>query len=233
MTRRRVLSAVLAVAAAVVTGLAVAVVVRDDADPGPATSPDSAPTASAVPSPSPSPDRTPQSRQSPQSPPSPPSPQRPEPAEPTASDPFPPGSLETVSVGPAVTRPPVPLDEPASFGNGLVARLTGLEAVQGEARGPGEIAGPALRVVVELRNTGGRAVSLERSVVTVSHGREPAPGVSLSGPGVRPLAGSLRAGDSATGSYVFGIPEDDRAHIQVTISVDASRPTVLFEGSAP
>ena len=69
--------------------------------------------------------------------------------------------------------PPVALDEPAFFGNGVVARVTSLEAVQGEARGPGEIAGPALRVVVEIRNTSERAVSLARSVVIVSYGREP------------------------------------------------------------
>jgi hypothetical protein len=210
-------AAALAGAAIVVAGLVVLVMGRDP-DPEPANPTGSSPEASAVPSPSPTGAGTPTRPQSP---------------DPVASDTPTPGAPETVTVEPAVTKPPVALDEPASFGSGLVARVTGLEAVQGEATGPGETAGPALRVMVEIRNTSGRAVSLARSIVMVSYGREPAPGVALSGPGVRPLAGSVGAGGSATGSYVFGVPEDERDNIQVSISVDAAQPTVLFEGSAP
>jgi hypothetical protein len=217
MARRGWPYAAVAGAAVVVAGLVVLVVGRDP-DPEPANPTGSSPEVSAVPSPSPTGAATPTKAQSP---------------DPASSDTLSPRSPATVTVEPAVTKPPVALDEPASFGSGLVARVTGLEAVQGEARGPGETAGPALRVVVEIRNTSGRAVSLARAIVTVSYGREPAPGVALSGPGVRPLAGSVDAGGSATGSYVFGVPEDERTNIQVSISVDAAQPTVLFEGSAP
>jgi hypothetical protein len=155
------------------------------------------------------------------------------PTEPVPSDSTPPGSLETVPVDPAETKPAVGLDAPSSFARGLVARVTDIEAVEGEARGPGEIAGPALRVSVEIRNNTGRAESLAGSVVTVAYGRDPAPGVALSGPGVRPLAGSVPAGGAATGRYVVGVPLDQRDRIQVTISLRASLPTVAFEGSAP
>ncbi|MDQ4054736.1 MAG: hypothetical protein M3237_18860 [Actinomycetota bacterium] len=216
MARRGWLYAALAGAVVVAAGLVLMVVVRDP-DPQPATSTASSPEASTLPSPSPTGGGTPT---------------HPQPSRSAASDALTPGSPETVTVEPAVTKPPVALDEPASFGSGLVARVTGLEAVRGEATGPGETAGPALRVVVEIRNTSGRAVSLARSIVTVSYGRDPAPGVALSGPGVRPLAGSVGAGGSATGSYVFGVPEDERDKIQVSISVDAAQPTVIFEGSA-
>jgi hypothetical protein len=223
--RRRWLFAALALAGIVVTVLFVRVVARD---PEPSASTDSSPQTSAAPSPSPS-AKAPAREDEPSGGEAPTQPQEPAPA---GSDTFTPGSLAPVPVEPAGTMPPVDLDEPASFGGGLVARVTSLEAVQGEARGPGETAGPALRVVVELRNSGGRAVSLARSIVTLSYGREPAPGVTLSGPGARPLAGSVSAGGSATGSYVFGVPKDSRDHIQVSISVRASRPTVLFEGAA-
>jgi hypothetical protein len=236
--RRRWLPATAAVGVVVVATLVVVGLVRDP-DPVPAGS--SAPETSTAPSPSPSAGETSASRsaapattadgtggETGETHPSPP--QSPDSA---AGDPFTPGSLAPVPVEPAVTLPPVPLDEPASFGSGLVARVTGLEAVQGEARGPGETAGPALRLVVAIRNSGGRAVSLASAVVSVSYGPDLAPAAGLSGPGVRPLAGSVPPGGSATGSYVFGVPGDDRADIQVSISLRASRPTVLFEGSAP
>jgi hypothetical protein len=233
--RRRWLPATLAVGVVVVTTLVVVGLVRDP-DPVPAGS--SSPETSTAPSPSPSAGETPASRttapatadETGQTPTHPSAPQSPDSA---AGDPFTPGSLAPVPVEPAVTQPPVPLDETASFGNGLVARVTGLAAVQGEARGPGETAGPALRLVVAIRNSGGRAVSLANAVVSVSYGPDLAPAAGLSGPGVRPLAGSVPPGGSATGSYVFGVPEDDRADIQVSISLRASRPTVLLEGSAP
>jgi hypothetical protein len=153
--------------------------------------------------------------------------------EPVPSESLSPGSRETVPVEPAETKPAVALDATSSFSRGLVARVTDIEAVNGEARGPGEVAGPALRVAVEIRNDTGRAESLAGTVVTVAYGRDPAPGVSLSGPGVRPLAGSVPAGGAATGRYVFGVPLDQRDKIQVTISLRASLPTVVFEGSAP
>lgn len=207
-TRRKAWLAAVIAAAVLVAGVVVWMAARDS-DPGSTASGGSSPDQPSAPT----------------------DPEQTTPTDSAPSESIPPGSLETVPVEPAETKPAVALDAPSSIARGLVARVTDIEAVEGEARGPGEIAGPALRVSVEIRNDTRRAESLAGSVVTVAYGRDPAPGVALSGPGVRPLAGSVPAGGAATGRYVVGVPLDQRDRIQVTISLRASLPTVVFQGS--
>ncbi|MDQ2624139.1 MAG: hypothetical protein M3Y20_03150, partial [Actinomycetota bacterium] len=48
--------------------------------------------------------------------------------------------------------PPVGLDEPADYGNDVTVTLDELERVDGEAAGPGEVAGPAVLVSITLHN---------------------------------------------------------------------------------
>lgn len=170
-------------------------------------------------------------------------------ASPSATDPSPSGSA---SPGPSAaatepgdpatvpgggfdpsTEPAVGLDDPAAFESGVTARLDELEAVQGEAQGPGEVSGPAVRVTIELTNGTGAAIALDRTVINVYGGPEQTPGSPLSGPGVDEFSGSLAAGGSATGVYVFALPLDQRDPLQVTVSYDPEDVTVLFEGPGP
>jgi hypothetical protein len=140
-----------------------------------------------------------------------------------------PGSGETVPVEPVRTRAPVPLDATGDFGTGLRVRLTSIKAVDGEARGPGEIAGPALRVAVAARNAGDAAIPLEHVVVFMSYGADWTPASDLS-TGSRPLGGTLAAGGQGTGVYVFSVPPDQRDDIRVEISYTGEAPTVAFQG---
>ncbi|WP_155859325.1 hypothetical protein [Cellulomonas sp. KRMCY2] len=133
---------------------------------------------------------------------------------------------------PETTMPPVALDETASFGTGVTARLTAVESVDGEADGPGEVAGPAVRITVEITNDTAEALDLHKVVVDVAAGADLAPGEPLSGPGVRWLDGTLEPGGVATGVYVFAVPADRRDLVHVKVSYDPVQPTVLFEGPA-
>ena len=128
------------------------------------------------------------------------------------------------------TAPPVDLEDPAEIGT-VTARLVRIEAIEGEADGPGEIAGPALRVTVELTNGGDTEVDLTGVVVNLYHGPGSAPAEMLAGSGSSWLEGRLAAGASAAGVYVFTVPADDRDPVQVTIFVTPDEPTVLFEGA--
>lgn len=157
---------------------------------------------------------------------------------PTAPAPGEPGGGATDDADPAapytpVTEPAVALDQPATFASGVVAELTKVESVDGEAQGPGEVAGPAVRVTVRLTNGTEAAVPLAGAVVNVYAGQDLAPGEPLSGPGGKPFTGTVQPGATATGVYVFNVPADQRDRLQVTVSHDPTVTTVLFEGAGP
>lgn len=150
---------------------------------------------------------------------------------PTETPVLPPSSTDAPTAPvPETTSPPVALDETASFGTGVTARLTAVESVDGEASGVGEVAGPAVRVTVELHNGTSEALALNKVIVDVFAGADLAPGEPLSGPGIRWFEGTLEPGGDATGVYVFGVPADRRDQVQVKVSYDPLAPTVLFEG---
>lgn len=140
------------------------------------------------------------------------------------------GEGKVVPVEPVTVRPPVGLDATGDFGTGLTVRLAALEPVAGVARAPGEIAGPALAVTVEAENDSTAPVSLDDVVVFLSYGPERIPATDL-GEGSTPLGGSLGAGSSTSGTYVFAVPDDGRADLRVEISYTGEAPTVAFSGS--
>ena len=147
--------------------------------------------------------------------------------------PFEPGSLETVPVETVVTAPPVAIDEEADAGTGMTFRLERLEAVQGEATGPGEIAGPAVRVTVVASNDSSAPVLMEGVVVDLTYGPDKTSAAPLSGPGVVRFEGEVAPGASVTAVYVFDVPLDQRAAVSVLVSYLASVSPVVFEGPAP
>lgn len=143
-----------------------------------------------------------------------------------------PGTGATEDVGRVRVKPPVALDEPGDFDTGVTVALADIEAVQGVARARGEIDGPALKVTVEVRNGSGDPVSLDGLVVALSSGPDRTP-ASAFVDGSSPMVGELAAGSSATGDYVFAVPEDERDDVRVEISYTGTAPTVAFAGSLP
>jgi hypothetical protein len=133
-------------------------------------------------------------------------------------------------VEPVRTKDPVPLDESADFGTGLSIELTKIQSVKGEAKMPGEIAGPALKVTLRATNDSKKSVSLDTVVVAVSYGEDRTPAIELSD-GRRPLKGNLKAGDAKNGVYVYNVPTDQRDDVRVEVSYTGEAPTVAFEGS--
>ena len=143
-----------------------------------------------------------------------------------------PGSLDPVPVAEPSRAPAVSLDAIGDFGTGLTLRIVDIAAVEGVARGPGEISGPALRLTMEARNSSRRPVSLEGMVVALDHGATKTPAATLSEPGGDPFVGQVAPGGTARASYVFAIPEGARDRVRVTTSYTGSAPTVIFRGDA-
>lgn len=140
------------------------------------------------------------------------------------------GSGNTVSVEPVKTKDPVPLDDEGDFGTGLKIELTRIQSVKGEAKVPGEIAGPALKVTLRATNDSKKGISLDAVVVALSYGDDRSPAGQLSDGG-KPLRGKLGGGDEKTGVYVYNVPTDQRDDVRVEVSYTGEAPTVAFEGS--
>lgn len=136
--------------------------------------------------------------------------------------------------GAASTRPPAPVHKPQAVKRGLTAKVDRLEAVSGTASGPGEVAGPAVRVSLTLQNqSDDHTVDLSNTVVNCYYGSDRTPASALSGPGARALPTRLAAGKSGTGQFVFSVPADQRNEVLVTVDYSVDTPVVAFRGKAP
>jgi hypothetical protein len=208
----------LAVGATVVVAIVLLVVVasgvarQDDASPG--TTNSAAPTSGDEPSSGPTP--TPPVVSDP----------------PAGEDPTPPAGGSTGPTPPPA-QAPVALTEPAAPVPGVTFSIGKLEAVDGVANGPGEVAGPALRFAATVRNDTAEPVSLRSTVINMFAGAESTPMTEVGEPGGVPLPETVAAGESATGVFVFTVPDEFRDRIQISVDYLADAPVVLFEGEAP
>lgn len=128
----------------------------------------------------------------------------------------------------------VPLDAPATTDTGLVARVGAVEQVAGEAAGPGQVAGPAVRFTVTLENPSGAAAPLVGAVVNAYFGPERTPGIELAGPGASPFRAEVPPGGTATATYVFlRPPVDQPLVVELFAAAGGSAVTWSGEVAAP
>jgi hypothetical protein len=151
----------------------------------------------------------------------PPPPPTPEPTGPTE---------DAAALPPSLA--PVALTEEAAVGNGVTATVEDLEAVQGSAQGPGQVAGPAVRVTVRIVNGTGAPVSLDAVAVDVTSGPGATPASPLEDATAAPFSGTVRPGDAAVGVYVFTVPADQRDAVTVAVGYQAGAPYLVFTGPA-
>jgi hypothetical protein len=128
--------------------------------------------------------------------------------------------------------PEVALTAPAAAGNGVVATLPRIEAIEGEATGPGNVNGPALRVTVRIENGTGQPIALDGVATNLYYGADRTPAAPLDDASVQPFAGTLAAGSSAQAVYVFTVPTDVRDSVTVEVGYEAGAPLLLFTGPA-
>jgi hypothetical protein len=144
------------------------------------------------------------------------------------------GSIhETVEVDPdvaaAAVADPVPIDATADFGNGVTARLAGVEGVEAEAHLPGEFSGPAVALTIEVVNGSDDTISLATVTADLTFdGRSAYPVVD---PERSPFSGELAPGDTAAGSYVFTLDPAERDDVALRLAYSTEAPTVIFAGS--
>ncbi len=124
------------------------------------------------------------------------------------------------------------LDSQAETSPGVTASVVSVEAVSGEARGPGEVAGPAIRVTIDVKNGSGKAIRTELGLINVYYGKDSSPAGMLSGPGTVPFPDQIPPGGSGRGTSVFNVPVADRGLIEIEFSYSTDAAIVIFKGSA-
>lgn len=143
-----------------------------------------------------------------------------------------PGNIHQTIAGRAIqTKAPVALTRVASFGTGISVRLVSATAITAKAHGPGEIGGPAVELTLRFANSGSRPVSLGSVVVNV-YDSDKDPTSTIAGPPAHPVSGTLAAGHTAVGRYVFTIARGKRKPITISVSYSAAAPVVLIVGNA-
>jgi hypothetical protein len=115
---------------------------------------------------------------------------------------------------------------------GVTASVVRVEAVSGEAKGPGEISGPALRVTIDVKNGSDKPIRTELGLINLYYGKDRSPAGTLSGPGATPFPTEIPAGASGSGTSVFNVPRNERGHIEVEFSYSTDAPVVIFSGAA-
>jgi hypothetical protein len=115
----------------------------------------------------------------------------------------------------------------ATLAGGLTAKLQ-VEDVKATAVRAGEVAGSALKVRVQLTNPGGTDVSLAQVAVNAYYGAKSLPATELSD-GAQPLLGTLKAGETRTGVYLFSVPADQTGAAVITVADAAGTPITVFK----
>lgn len=138
---------------------------------------------------------------------------------------------ETVAPREETVQPPVDLTASAVLAE-LAVTLPSIVATEAVAVGPGEIGGPGVAVEISLENRSEQPVPLDGvSVVLVDAAGQVTPMITT-GDEVRPVTGSLEPGATATGVYVFTLPESARSTVTITVSDAGTATSVVFTGSA-
>lgn len=153
-------------------------------------------------------------------------------ADSTAASPASGSSAVPPASAPLPELPPVDITADSERDGGVVVSLPLFESIAGEAKLPGEVAGAAIRVTIEVRNDSSAPVSLDTVVVNGYSGPDRLPLESLTSPGGRPFAGSVAPGATASAVYLFAVDSSDRSDVTITVDLQAGTPASVFRGDA-
>ncbi|HEY3408408.1 MAG TPA: DUF4352 domain-containing protein [Propionicimonas sp.] len=142
-----------------------------------------------------------------------------------------PGKIDqTVAPQKQETAKPVDLDKTQKAG-AIAVSLKSIKSTKVTGHGPGEISGPALVVTVVVMNGSKSSVNVDSAIVTLIDSKGNV-GTPMTESPARPFTGSVAAGDSATGVYVFQIGTKVRNPIRVSVTYSTEHTTALFVGNA-
>jgi hypothetical protein len=148
----------------------------------------------------------------------------PAPGSPTAAPA--PGSADELP--PAL--PQVELTDTASVGDGVSVEVATIERFEGEAVGPGNVSGPAVRVTVRITNDTAEPLDVDSVSVNVGLGPDVTPAPPLDDVSRAPFSGTVAPGGTAEGRYVFRLPPGAQDPAVVEVGYRPGAPLALFVG---
>lgn len=125
----------------------------------------------------------------------------------------------------------IAIESAALPSEGIQARLSLIESVEGEAVIPGEVGGPALRVTLDVTNATGEPFSTPAVVVNLYTGEGLSPAGPVLNPGGSPFPEKIPPGGSARGVYLFTVPSQERKNVTVEVDLAVGTPIVVFQGT--
>lgn len=111
--------------------------------------------------------------------------------------------------------------------------ISRVEAITGKGHIPGEISGPALRVSLTATNETARKIAVNTTVANLYYGAGRTPASPLIKSGAKPFPASIKPGQRATGVFVFTVPKNDRAKLQLEVVLGQRFRVVNFTGACP
>lgn len=147
---------------------------------------------------------------------------------------FPTPTPGTTDIEPTDTAPvEVDIDEVAPVVSGVDAEVVSMTAFESTSEQPGDLAGPALTVVVRVTNSTDAPLDLGGASVNLASGADASPAPPLGDIVATGLPSTIAAGASAEGEFSFSIPVDAREDVTITLDLLNGAPSVVFRGAAP
>lgn len=124
------------------------------------------------------------------------------------------------------TLPAVEAGDKVEVEQGVLIEVPSVTNVQVEATGPGDIAGPGIRVVVRVTNNSATdAVDLSGIAVTASYGTVPA--TPIGDWGEEQMSEVLQPGESDSGVYKFRKPDNASGKLSIRVEYNHSENVVV------
>jgi hypothetical protein len=139
-----------------------------------------------------------------------------------------PAPLDTESPSVAISEaPPVKAGKAAALTEGIKVTIGPIRSIKVAANGPGEIAGDAVTVPIQVQNSSGKAFNLDGFALNATYGKKTPASPTSSGP-ADPLSGSLKSGSTAKGVYVFSAPHSKASNLRVEVSSSDAAKILIF-----
>jgi len=124
------------------------------------------------------------------------------------------------------------LDDDIELSTGMIVSLTSITTTRVEAETPGDIAGDAVEVIVQLTNVSPEIQNADSAVVSLetSDGELGIP--TLAG-GADPLTGEIAPKQSSEGRYLFVLDPVHGRTIVISVNYGAGEPVAQFTGITP
>lgn len=125
----------------------------------------------------------------------------------------------------------VAIDEAGVVAGSVSARIVDVVSFDAQdSQEPGQLAGPAVTVTIEVANGSTAAVELVGSSVNLEYGPQRTPAPPVGDPVATGFPSSVGPGKTVSGQYSFSLPVDQRGEVRVILDLVSGESQLIFVG---